>query len=155
MANLRSLFFLLLLGTASAALALGIRNDMRRPAEAPTSAEIDAAASAQTLEIPEMPKYDPPPIERFAAALDRPLFNPDRRPAEDEPAATGIVEDQAPHRHLARDPACQFGKRCLAHRSRGNDTNTRLKGRTFSRLAAARNPSGQRGVRKGRRDRHA
>lgn len=95
MANLRSLFFLLLLGTASAALALGIRNDIRRPTEAPTSAEIDAAASAQTLEIPEMPKYDPPPIERFAAALDRPLFNPDRRPAEDEPAATGIVEDQA------------------------------------------------------------
>ena len=95
MPNLRSLFLLLLLGTASAALALGIRDDLRRPAEAPTSAEVDAAASGQTLEIPEMPKYDPPPIERFAAALDRPLFSPDRRPAEDEPAAAGIVEDQA------------------------------------------------------------
>ena len=74
MPNLRSLFLLLLLGTASAALALGIRDDLRRPAEAPTSAEVDAAASGQTLEIPEMPKYDPPPIERFAAALDRPLL---------------------------------------------------------------------------------
>ncbi len=41
-----------------------------------------------------MPKYDPPPIERFAAALDRPLFNPDRRPPEGEPSA-GVVEDRA------------------------------------------------------------
>lgn len=95
MANLRSLFLLLLLGTASAALALGIRNDLRRPVEAPASAELDAAASGQTRELPEMPKYGPPPIERFAAAFDRPLFSPDRRPSEDEPVATGAVEDQA------------------------------------------------------------
>ena len=95
MRNLRSLFLLLLLGTASAALALGIRNDLRRPAEAPISAEIDAAAPGQALEIPEMPKYDPPPIERFAATLDRPLFNPDRRPSEDEPIATAIVKDRS------------------------------------------------------------
>ena len=95
MANLRSLLLLLLLGTASAALALGIRNDLRRPLEAPASAGIDAATSGQTLELPEMPKYDPPPIERFAAALDRPLFSPDRRPSEEEPVATGAVEDQA------------------------------------------------------------
>ena len=95
MANLRSLFLLLLLGTASAALALGIRNDLRRPVEAPASAELDAAASGQTRELPEMPKYGPPPIERFAAAFDRPLFSPDRRPSEDESVATGAVEDQA------------------------------------------------------------
>lgn len=95
MRNLRSLFLLLLLGTTSAALALGIRNDFRRPLEAPASAEINAATSGQTLEIPDMPKYDPPPIERFAAVLDRPLFSPDRRPPEGQPIATGLVEDRA------------------------------------------------------------
>ena len=95
MANLRSLFLLLLLGTASAALALGIRNDLRRPAETPASARLNAAASSQTLELPEMPKYDPPPIERFAATLDRPLFSPDRRPPKGQPITTGIVEDRA------------------------------------------------------------
>ena len=95
MSNLRSLFILLLLGTASAAMALGIRNDLRRPAEAPTPVEIDAAASGQILELPEMPKYDPPPLERFAAALDRPVFSPDRRPPQGQPIATGIVGDRA------------------------------------------------------------
>ena len=95
MTNLRSLFLLLLLGTASAALALGIRNDLRRPPEVPAAAGIDTAASGQTLNIPEMPKYDPPPIERFAATLDRPLFSADRRPPEGQPIATGIGDNRA------------------------------------------------------------
>ena len=99
MPNLRGLFLLVLLATASTALALRIRDDLQRPSEALTSAGLGAglggAASGQTIEIPEMPKYDPPPIERFAAALDRPLFSPDRRPPEDEPTGAGVVEDRA------------------------------------------------------------
>jgi len=95
----RSLFLLLLLATASAVLALRIRDDLQRPSEALGSVGIATgfagAASGPTIEIPEMPKYDPPPIERFAAALDRPLFSPDRRPPEGEPAGTGVVEDRA------------------------------------------------------------
>jgi len=98
MPNLRSLFLLVLLATASTALALRIRDDLQRPSEALTSAGLatgsGGAASGQTIETPEMPKYDPPPIERFAAALDRPLFNPQRRPPEGEPSA-GAVEDRA------------------------------------------------------------
>jgi hypothetical protein len=95
MPNLRSLFLLLLLATASAVLALRIRDDLQRPSETPAAAGFDGAASGQTIEIPEMPKYDPPPIERFAAALDRPLFDPQRRPPEGEPTGTGVVEDRA------------------------------------------------------------
>ncbi len=94
MPNLRSLFLLVLLATASAVLALRIRDDLQRPPETLAAAGPDGAASAQTIEIPEMPKYDPPPIERFAAALDRPLFSPQRRPPEGEPTGTGVVEDR-------------------------------------------------------------
>ncbi len=94
MPNLRSLFLLVLLATASAVLALRIRDDLQRPPETLAAAGLDGAASGQTIEIPEMPKYDPPPIERFAAALDRPLFSPDRRPPEGAPSA-GVVEDRA------------------------------------------------------------
>ncbi len=98
MPNLRSLFLLVLLATASTALALRIRDDLQRPSEALTSAGFatgsGGAVSGQTIEIPEMPKYDPAPIERFAAALDRPLFSQDRRPPADEPSA-GVVEDRA------------------------------------------------------------
>ncbi len=95
MANLRSMFLLLLLGTASIALALRILDDLQRLPETPAAAGLKRAASGQTIETPEMPKYDPPPIEQFAAALDRPLFNPQRRPSENEPSGTGIVEDRA------------------------------------------------------------
>ena len=99
MPNLRGLFLLVLLATASTALALRIRDDLQRPSEALTPAGFatgsGGAASGQAIEIPEMPKYDPPPIERFAAALDRPLFSPDRRPPEDEPTGAGVVEDRA------------------------------------------------------------
>ncbi len=95
MPNLRGLFLLVLLATASAALALRIRDDLQRPPESLAVAGPDAAASGQAIDTPEMPKYDPPPIERFAAALDRPLFSQDRRPPEDEPAGTGVVEDRA------------------------------------------------------------
>ena len=99
MANLRGLFLLVLLATASAMLALRIRDDLQRPPEPLVAAGPEAgsggAASGQTIEIPEMPKYDPPPIERFAAALERPLFSADRRPPEDEPTGTGVVEDRA------------------------------------------------------------
>ncbi len=94
MPNLRSLFLLLLLATASAVLALRIRDDLRRPPETLAAAGFDGETAAQTIETPEMPKYDPPPIEQFAAALDRPLFSPDRRPPEGEPSA-GVVEDRA------------------------------------------------------------
>ena len=99
MPNLRGLFLLVLLATASTALALRIRDDLQRPSEALTAAGLGAglggAASGQTIEIPEMPKYDPPPIERFAAALDRPLFDPQRRPPEGAPSDAGVVEDRA------------------------------------------------------------
>jgi hypothetical protein len=94
MRNLRGLFLLVLLATASAMLALRIRDDLQRPPEPLEVAGPGAAASGQTIEIPEMPKYDPAPIERFAAALDRPLFSQDRRPPADEPSA-GVVEDRA------------------------------------------------------------
>ncbi len=95
MPNLRSLFLLVLLATASAVLALRIRDDLRRPPETLAAAEFDGETAALTIEIPEMPRYDPPPIERFAAALDRPLFSPQRRPPEDEPTGAGVVEDRA------------------------------------------------------------
>jgi hypothetical protein len=99
MPNLRGLFLLVLLVTASAVLALRIRDDLQRPPEplmaAGPGAGSGGAASGQTIEIPEMPKFDPPPIERFAAALDRPLFSQDRRPPESEPTGTGVVEDRA------------------------------------------------------------
>ena len=95
MPSLRGLLLLALLATASAVLALRIRDDLQRPPEPLAAAGPDAAASGETIEIPEMPKYDPPPIERFAAALDRPLFRPDRRPPEGEPSGTGVVEDRA------------------------------------------------------------
>jgi len=95
MPNLRSLFLLLLLATASAVLALRIRDDLRRPPETLAAAGFDGETAAQTIEIPEMPKYDPPPIEQFAAALDRPLFNPQRRPPEGAPSDAGVVEDRA------------------------------------------------------------
>ena len=90
---MRGLFLLVLLATASAVLALRIRDDLQRPPETLAAAGPDAAASGQTIDIPEIPKYDPPPIERFAAALDRPLFSPGRRPPEGEPSA-GVVEDR-------------------------------------------------------------
>ncbi len=93
MPNLRGLF--VLLATASAVLALRIRDDLQRSPEPLAVAGPDAAASGQAIDTPEMPKYDPPPIERFAAALDRPLFSPDRRPPEGEPTGTGVVEDRA------------------------------------------------------------
>ncbi len=95
MPNLRGLFLLVLLATASAVLALRIRDDLQRPAETLAAVALDGAASDRAIDIPEMPKYDPPPIERFAAALDRPLFRPDRRPPEGEPTGTGVVEDRA------------------------------------------------------------
>jgi hypothetical protein len=95
MANLRGLLLLALLVTASAMLALRIRDDLQRPPETLAVVMPDTAASGQTVEIPEAPKYHPPPIERFAAALDRPLFSQDRRPPEDEPTGTGVVEDRA------------------------------------------------------------
>ncbi len=95
MPNLRGLFLLLLLAAASAALGLRIRDDLQRPPEPLAVAAPDTTASDQTIDTPEMPRYDPPPIERFAAALDRPLFSPDRRPPEDEPSGTGVVEDRA------------------------------------------------------------
>jgi hypothetical protein len=95
MANLRGLLLLALLVTASAMLALRIRDDLQRPPETLAVVMPDTAASGQTVEIPETPKYRPPPIERFAAALDRPLFSQDRRPPEDEPTGTGVVEDRA------------------------------------------------------------
>ncbi len=95
MRNLRGLFLLVLLATVSAMLALRIRDDLQRPPEPLAVAGPDAVASGQAIETPEMPKYDPPPIERFAAALDRPLFSQDRRPPEDEPMGTGVVEDRA------------------------------------------------------------
>jgi len=99
MANLRGLFLLVLLATASAMLALRIRDDLQRPPEPLVAAGPEAGsggpASGRAIEVPEMPKYDPPPIERFAAALDRPLFSQDRRPPEDEPTGTGVVEDRA------------------------------------------------------------
>jgi len=95
MANMRGLFLLVLLATASGVLALRIRDDLRRPPATLAAVMPDAAASGPTIGIPEAPKYHPPPIERFAAALDRPLFSPDRRPPEDEPTGTGVVEDRA------------------------------------------------------------
>lgn len=95
MTNLRSLFLLALLMAASSALAMRIWDDVQQPPETPTDVELDAAASDQTIDVSEMPKYDPPPIERFSAALDRPLFNADRRPSADAPAAPGAVADRA------------------------------------------------------------
>jgi len=94
MPSLRGLFLLVLLATASAVLAMRIRDDLQRPPESLAMAMPDATSAGQAVEIPEMPKYDPPPIEQFAAALDRPLFNSDRRPAEGEPTGTGVVEDR-------------------------------------------------------------
>ncbi|MFQ5565591.1 MAG: hypothetical protein ACE5EU_04435, partial [Paracoccaceae bacterium] len=95
MPNLRGLILLVVLVAASAVLASRIRDDLQRPTDTLASAGPDGATPDQTIDIPETPKYDPPPIERFAAALDRPLFSQDRRPPADEPAGTGVVEDQA------------------------------------------------------------
>jgi len=99
MPALRSLFILLLLAVASAVLGLRIQDELSRPPEMPVpkgiAAEPGAAGSDQEIEIAEMPRFDPPPIERFSTALDRPLFSPDRRPSADEPVAPGVVEDQA------------------------------------------------------------
>jgi hypothetical protein len=107
MANLRGLFLLVLLATASAVLALRIRDDLQRPSETLALTGFDTGFDTglgtglgtgfggAAIGIPEAPKYHPPPIERFAAALDRPLFSQDRRPPEDEPAETGVVEDRA------------------------------------------------------------
>jgi hypothetical protein len=90
---LRSLLVLLVLAAISAALGLRIQDELQRPPEIPGAVEPDQASDGndadQTIEIPEMPRYDPPPMERFAAALDRPLFSPDRRPSADAPAAPG------------------------------------------------------------------
>jgi len=94
MSKLRSLFLLLLLGVASTALALRIWSDLQRPPETPAAAEFNAAASGETIEVPQMSKYDAPPIERFAAAFDRPLFNADRRPSEEQPVAAVAGEDR-------------------------------------------------------------
>ncbi|MHA1528073.1 MAG: hypothetical protein ACTSVG_03565 [Alphaproteobacteria bacterium] len=93
MPNLRGLFLLLLL--ASAVLASRIRDDLQRPPEPLVTSGPDAAASGQAIGTPEMPKYDPPPIELFQAALDRPLFSVDRRPPVGEPTEAGVVEDRA------------------------------------------------------------
>ena len=99
MSALRSLFILLLLAAASAVLGSRIQDELQRAPEMPEPAglalESGGASSDQAINIPKMPKYAPPPIERFAMALDRPLFSPDRRPAKDEPAAPGVVESQA------------------------------------------------------------
>ena len=99
MPTVRSLFFLLLLAIVSAALGVRIQDELGRPPETATSAELVAgsgeAGSDPAIEIPAMPKYDPPPIETFAAALDRPLFSPDRRPSKDAPVAASVVESQA------------------------------------------------------------
>jgi hypothetical protein len=95
MPHLRGLFLLLLLGAGSTALALRIWDDLQRSPEMLAIVEPDAAPSDQMIEIPEMPKYDPPPIERFAATLDRPLFRPDRRPSVEVAGAVGTVEGGA------------------------------------------------------------
>ncbi|HUS55146.1 MAG TPA: hypothetical protein VMY41_14235, partial [Thermohalobaculum sp.] len=95
MANLRSLLLLAILAATTTALALRIQDQLQRPIEHPDDVALEAAASDQKIEIPELPQYEPPPIERFAAAFDRPLFNPDRRPSAEEPVAAGVVEVQA------------------------------------------------------------
>lgn len=99
MLALRSMFILILLGAVSAVLGLRIQDELRRPPEMPTitglAADPGGADSGQPIELAEIPKYDPPPIKRFAAALDRPLFSADRRPSADAPVATGAVEVQA------------------------------------------------------------
>ena len=94
MPTLRSLFLLVLLGIASTALALRIQDEMQRPPETPDSVVLDAAASDQAIEIPELPKFEAPPIERFKAAFERPLFSATRRPAADEPVVTAVAEGQ-------------------------------------------------------------
>ena len=93
--NLRSLALLLFLGTTSAALGLRLQDELQRPPEMPIPARLDGAASARAIEIPNVQKYDPPPIERFAATFDRPLFNAQRRPTASEPVAVGVVEVRA------------------------------------------------------------
>jgi hypothetical protein len=90
---LRSLLVLLVLAAVSAAMGLRIQDELLRSPEIPGTVEPDQTSGGndadQTIEIPDMPRYDPPPIERFAAALDRPLFSPDRQPSADAPVAPG------------------------------------------------------------------
>ena len=79
---MRGLFLVLLLAAVSAALGLRIADDLQRPPETLAPVETGGTVPDRTVEIPEIPTYDPPPIELFAEALARPLFSASRRPPE-------------------------------------------------------------------------
>lgn len=95
MPNLRGLFLLMILVAASAVFGSRIRDDLQRPPEMPEPSASGSETPDRDIEIPELPGYDPPPIERFAAALDRPLFSADRRPPPDGQPTAAVVEDRS------------------------------------------------------------
>lgn len=97
--TLRGLLFLMLLAAASAVLGLQIRDGLRPPAglpEAAAPASVSGGAGGGPADaLPALPVYDPPPLDRFAAAIERPLFSPDRRPPAEAPSVVVASADQA------------------------------------------------------------
>ena len=97
--TLRGLLFLSLLAAASVALGLHIRDVLLQPAGlpevvSPIPASGDAGSNPAAV-LPALPEYDPPPINQFAAAVERPLFSPDRRPPAETPSVVVASADQA------------------------------------------------------------
>lgn len=96
---MRRLVLLILLLAASAALGLTLRDQLEHPVEQVAAAAPGPATPLPEVTLPELPRIEAPSLERYAAALDRPLFRQDRRPptaetvealAEEEPFAATL-----------------------------------------------------------------
>lgn len=91
MAGQRDLIGLIVLGGVAVALGIWIRDEGARPLESP--AALALAEPEAPAELPRPGDFRPAPFERFAAALDRPLFSETRRPVA--PAAQPAPEPDA------------------------------------------------------------
>lgn len=89
----------LILATATACVALGMDSaSMLSRRAAPERAAPAAAAEQAIAAAPRRVSFAPPPLERFAAIAERPLFTPTRRPP---PAAAGPAPvGDAPPPHI-------------------------------------------------------
>lgn len=88
MPRARQASLLMALVVIAVLLAARLAGYLDDPAPVQVVTPVDATGGEAT-DLPEIPRWDPPPLARFAPALDRPLFAPDRRPppvgAEAEP----------------------------------------------------------------------
>lgn len=108
-AALRRLLGLGLLAAAAVAAALAFRAELAREPARFDGAAPAAATTEPGTGLPELPERDPPPLERFSEAFERPLFSPTRRPPAPEEAAPDEADTAAPVPAAARLVATLHG----------------------------------------------